>query len=159
MYLYTGNYAYKKLNQLLRKSEYDKISTVIGVVKKQLEQYNKEKFARKLKANPKQGRYLDLYRGINKPDKLMGKGQKLFWRGFTSTSLDRRIAGNFGRYHYIIQLDNANPQPYMIVPKDLSQFEEEEIILFPYFYCECTSVEDFTSGASYTVKQIAPEDD
>lgn len=29
------------MNQLLRKSEYDKISTVIGVVKKQLEQYNK----------------------------------------------------------------------------------------------------------------------
>jgi len=47
----------------------------------------------------------------------MGRGQKLFWRGFTSTSLDSKIASNFGRYHYIIQLDNVTPQPYMIVPK------------------------------------------
>jgi hypothetical protein len=51
---------------------------VIGVVKKQLEQYNKEKFARKLKANAKVGRYLDLYRGIPKPDKVMVKGRKQF---------------------------------------------------------------------------------
>ena len=112
------------MNQLLRKSDYDKISTVIGVVKEQLEQYNKEKFARKLKANPKQGRYLDLYRGISKPDKTMVKGKKVFWRGFTSTSLERKIANNFGRYHYIIELDNANPHDYMIVPKDLSQYDE-----------------------------------
>lgn len=132
---------------------------MIGVVKKQLEQYNKEKFARKLKANAKQGRYLDLYRGISKPDKTMVKGKKVFWRGFTSTSLERKIANNFGRYHYIIELDNANPHDYMIVPKDLSQYDEEEIIIFPYFYCECTNVEDFTSGASYNVKQITPEFD
>jgi hypothetical protein len=87
VYLYTGNYTYKKMNQLLRRSEYDKISAVIGIVKKQLEQYNKDKFTRKLKANAKQGRYLDLYRGIPKPDKMMVKGRKMFWRGFTSTSL------------------------------------------------------------------------
>ena len=36
VYLYTGNYTYKKMNNLLRKSEYEKISAVIGVVKKQL---------------------------------------------------------------------------------------------------------------------------
>lgn len=93
------------MNQLLRRSDYDKISAVIGIVKKQLQQYNKQKFARKLKANPKQGRYLDLYRGIPKPDKLMTKGRKMFWRGFTSTSLERKVANNFGRYHYIIELD------------------------------------------------------
>jgi hypothetical protein len=52
-----------------------------------LEQYNKEKFARKLKANVKLGKLLDLFRGIPKPDKLMVKGKKMFWRGFTSTSL------------------------------------------------------------------------
>lgn len=157
VYLYTGNYTYKKMNQLLRKSEYDKISMVIGVVKKQLEQFNKEKFARKLKANAKQGRLLDLYRGIPKPDKTMVKGKKLFWRGFTSTSLERKVANNFGRYHYIIELENTNPHDYMIVPKDLSQFDEEEIIIFPYFYFECTNVEDFTSGAAYSIKQITPE--
>ena len=125
MYLYTGNFTYRKMNQMLRKSDYDKISAVIGVVKKQLEQYNKEKFARKLKANAKLGRFLDLYRGINKPDKMMAKGRKMYWRGFTSTSLERRIAGNFGKYQYVIELENSNPHPYMVVPKDLSQFEEE----------------------------------
>lgn len=128
------------MNQLLRKSDYDKISTVIGVVKKQLEQYNKETFARKLKANNKQGRYLDLYRGISKPDRTMVKGKKVFWRGFTSTSLERKVANTFGRYHFIIELDNLNPHSYMTVPKDLSQFDEEEIIIFPYFYSECTNV-------------------
>mgnify|MGYP002345651368 CR=1 len=144
---------------MLRRSEYEKISAVIGVVKKQLEQYNKEKFARKLKANAKVGRYLDLYRGIPKPDKVMVKGRKQFWRGFTSTSLERKIANNFGRYHYIIELDNTNPHDYIVVPKDLSQFDEEEIIIFPYFYWECTNVEDFTSGAAYNVRQILPESD
>ena len=159
VYLYTGNFTYKKMNQMLRRSEYEKVSAVIGVVKKQLEQYNKEKFARKLKANAKHGRFLDLFRGINKPDKLMVKGKRMYWRGCTSTSLERKIANNFGKYQYIVELDNANPHPYMVVPKDLSQFEEEEIILFPYFYCECTQVDDFVSGATYSVKQVAPEND
>jgi hypothetical protein len=111
------------MNNMLRKSELDKISAVIGIVKKQLEQYNQEKFARKLKANAKMGRIIDLYRGIPKPDKTMTKGKKVFWRGFTSTSLDRKIANNFGRYHFIIELDNNNPHDYMIVPKELSQFD------------------------------------
>lgn len=87
----------------------------------------------------------------------MVKGKKLFWRGFTSTSLERKTANNFGRYHFIIELDNVNPHDYMIVPKELSQFDEEEIIIFPYFYFECTNVEDFTSGAAYNIKQIQPE--
>jgi hypothetical protein len=87
IYLYTGNYTYKKINSQLRRDQYQKISAVIGVVKKQLEMYNKEKFARKLKANAKHGKFLDLYRGIPKPDKSMIKGKKIFWKGFTSTSL------------------------------------------------------------------------
>ncbi len=47
----------------------------------------------------------------------------------------------------------------MVVPKEMSQYDEEEIIIFPYFYTECTNVEDFTSGASYNIKQIMPEAD
>ena len=41
VYLYTGHYTYKKINSQLRRNEYDKISMVIAVVKKQLEEYNK----------------------------------------------------------------------------------------------------------------------
>ena len=41
IYLYTGHYTYKKINSQLRRNEYDKISMVIAVVKKQLEEYNK----------------------------------------------------------------------------------------------------------------------
>ena len=46
----------------------------------------------------------------------------------------------------------------MIVPEELSQFKEEEIILFPYFYFECFGVENFTSGARYECKQSVPPD-
>ena len=70
----------------------------------------------------------------------MAKGKKMFWRGFTSTSLERKIANNFGRFVFIVELDNSNPHEYMVVPKDLSQFDEEEIIIFPYFYCQCMNV-------------------
>ena len=40
VYLYTGNYTYKKINSQLRRNDYEKISTVIGIVKQQLEKYN-----------------------------------------------------------------------------------------------------------------------
>lgn len=116
VYLYTGNYTYKKINAQLRRSDYEKISTVIGIVKQQLEKYNKEKFARKLKANAKYGKFIDLYRGVPKPDKLMTKGKKLYWKGFTSTSLERKVAQNFGRFNYVIELDKDAPHDYMIIP-------------------------------------------
>lgn len=123
IYLYTGHYSYKRINSQLRRNEYDKICRVIAVVKRQLELYNKEKFARKLKANIKLGKYLNLYRGIPKPDKSMQRGHKLYWKGFTSTSLEKPIAARFGRYTFVITLENSNPHPYMIVPEELSQFK------------------------------------
>ena len=116
IFLYTGNYTYKKINSQLRRNEYEKISSVIAVVQKQLEEYNKEKFARKLKANKKLGKILSLYRGIPKPDKLMVKGKKMYWKAFTSTSLEAKVANKFGRFSYVIELDNKNPHAYMIVP-------------------------------------------
>lgn len=109
----------------MRRSDYDKISAVIAVVQKQLEEYNKEKFARKLKANQKYGQFLNLYRGIPKPDKTMIKGKKQYWKGFTSTSLDTNVASRFGRYLFVINLDKGSPHAYMVVPEDLSQFKEE----------------------------------
>lgn len=102
IFLYTGNYTYKKINSQLRRNEYEKISAVIAVVQKQLEEYNKEKFARKLKANQKIGKILSLYRGIPKPDKLMIKGKKMYWKAFTSTSLEAKVANKFGRYSYVV---------------------------------------------------------
>lgn len=57
-----------------------------------------------------------------KPDKLMTQGRKMYWRSFTSTSIDRKVAGLFGRYQYILELDTLTPHDYIIVPKDLSQF-------------------------------------
>ena len=133
----------------MRRNEYEKISSVIAIVQKQLQEYNKEKFARKLKANKKIGKILSLYRGITKPDKMMMKGKKMYWKSFTSTSLEAKVANRFGKFSYIIELDNKNPHAYMIVPEELSQFREEEIIIFPYFYFECMNVEDFQSAARY----------
>lgn len=82
------------------------------------------------------------------------KGKKLYWKGFTSTSLESSVAARFGRYTFVITLEKNNPHPYMIVPQELSQFKEEEIILFPYFFFQCMGVENFTSGARYECKQI-----
>lgn len=149
IYLYTGHCTYKKINSQLRRDEYNKISAVIAVVKKQLIEYNKEKFARKLKANQKYGKYLSLFRGIPLPDKTMMKGKKQYWKAFTSTSLQSAVANRFGNYIFIIELGKNDAHPYMVVPEELSQFKEEEIILFPYFYFECQGVENFTSGARY----------
>lgn len=64
----------------------------------------------------------------------MMKGKKQFWKGFTSTSLDTTVASRFGRYLFVFNLDKATPHAYMVVPDELSQFKEEEIIIFPYFY-------------------------
>lgn len=158
IYLYTGHYSYRKINSQLRRNEYEKISEVIAVVQKQLIEYNQEGFSRKLKANLKYGKILSLYRGIPKPDKSMQKGQKLYWKAFTSTSLDTTVAARFGRYTFVISLETTNPHPYMIVPDELSQFKEEEIILFPFFYFSCENVENFTSGARYECKQQTATD-
>jgi len=101
------------------------MAKVIALIKNQLALYNEGKFARRLTANSKNGRLLDLYRGIMKPDKMMTSGKTMYWRAFTSTSLDRKVASNFGRYQYIIELDNSAPHDYIVVPKDLSQYDEE----------------------------------
>lgn len=53
----------------------------------------------------------------------MLKGEKLYWKAFTSTSLDTTVAARFGRYTYVISLESSNPHPYMIVPEELSQFK------------------------------------
>jgi hypothetical protein len=137
---------------------------VIALVRKQLNEYNKNqpngnKFNRKLKANIKYGKFLNLYRGINRPDKTMVKSSRMYWKSFTSTSLETKVAANFGKYTYVITLDTENPHEYIIVPENMTKFKEEEVILFPYFHFECTAFENFTSGARYECMQIAPLDD
>lgn len=47
----------------------------------------------------------------------------MYWKGFTSTSLEPAVANKFGRYQHVINLDKNNPHPYMIVPEELSQFK------------------------------------
>jgi len=34
----------------------------------------------------------------------MQRGHKLFWKGFTSTSLEKPIAARFGRYTFVVTL-------------------------------------------------------
>jgi len=76
---------------MLRRREYEKIASVIAVVKQELAVYKKH-FTRTLKANNTNGRFLDLYRGVKKPDVTMKNGSKLYWRSFVSTSLNRQVA-------------------------------------------------------------------
>jgi hypothetical protein len=49
----------------------------------------------------------------------------MYWKAFTSTSLDTTIAARFGKYTYVINIDNSNPHEYIIVPTTLSMFQEE----------------------------------
>ena len=84
-----------------------------------------------------------LFRGIDKPDPLMEEKAKLYWKGFTSTALSKDIAKNFGRYQYTIALKRGLPHEYLIIPKELSHFEEEEVLIFPFFYLEVTKVVKF----------------
>ena len=55
----------------------------------------------------------------------MIKGKKMYWKGFTSTSLEVKVANKFGKFSYVIELETKNPHAYMIVPEELSQFKEE----------------------------------
>jgi hypothetical protein len=54
----------------------------------------------------------------------MQKSERLYWKAFTSSSLDSSVAGRFGKFTYVILLDTTNPHPFMIVPEDLSTFKE-----------------------------------
>ena len=65
-----------------------------------------------------------LYRGIPDSDPLMVEKSRLYWRGFTSTALNKEVAKKFGRYQYTIALKRGLPHEYLIIPKELSHYEE-----------------------------------
>lgn len=64
-----------------------------------------------------------LYRGIDIPDPLMVEKSRMYWKGFTSTALNKEITKKFGRYQYTIVLKRGMPQEYLIIPKELSHFD------------------------------------
>ncbi len=66
-----------------------------------------------------------LFRGIDTPDPSMVQKSRLYWKGFTSTALTKEISKRFGRYQYTIALKRGLTHDYLIIPKDLSHFEEE----------------------------------
>jgi hypothetical protein len=83
VYLYTGNYAYKIVNNSLRSNEYQKIAPIIALVKKELKMFSKES------SNLATRNIGLLFRGIDKSDPLMVEKTRLYWRGFTSTALSK----------------------------------------------------------------------
>ena len=70
----------------------------------------------------------------------MVQKSRLYWKGFTSTALTKEISKNFGRYQYTIALKKGLPHEYLIIPKELSHFDEEEVLIFPFFYFEVNKV-------------------
>jgi hypothetical protein len=118
IYLYTGDYAYKKVNQSLRSNEYDRLAPVIGLIKKELKMFSKENSNL---ANRKIG---ILYRGIDTPDPLMKEKARLYWKGFTSTALSKEVVKQFGRYQYTIALKRDIPHDYLIIPQELGHYDE-----------------------------------
>ena len=47
---------------------------------------------------------------------------KMYWKGFTSTALNKEVTKQFGRYVYTIVLKKGLPHEYLIIPKELSHF-------------------------------------
>lgn len=78
----------------------------------------------------------------------MVEKNKIFWRAFTSTALNKEITKRFGRYVYTIILKNNLPQEYLVIPKELSHYDEEEVLIFPYFYFEVLKVQSFKANKS-----------
>ena len=87
-----------------------------------------------------------LFRGIDTPDPTMVPKARLYWKGFTSTALSKEISKNFGRYQYTIALKRGLPHEYLIIPKELSHFDEEEVLIFPFFYFEVSRVVKFEAN-------------
>lgn len=83
VYLYTGNYVYKKVNQSLRSNEYERLAPIIALIKRELSMFSKENSSL---AERKIGM---LYRGIDIPDPLMVEKSRMYWKGFTSTALSK----------------------------------------------------------------------
>jgi len=49
----------------------------------------------------------------------------MYWKAFSSTSLKQSVANKFGSFTYIIQLNTKIPHDYLIIPAEMSQFDEE----------------------------------
>jgi hypothetical protein len=47
---------------------------------------------------------------------------RMYWKGFTSTALNKEVTKQFGRYVYTIVLKKGLPHEYLIIPKELSHF-------------------------------------
>ena len=41
---------------------------------------------------------------------------------------------DFGKYHYDIFLSSRLSHEYIIIPEKYSRYNEEEVLIFPYFY-------------------------
>ena len=132
VYLYTGDYAYKKVNQSLRKNDYEKMAPVLAAVKNQLGKFAKED------SNQNNEKISVLYRGVSQEDKSMVQGNRLYWKSFTSSSKSKKVAMMFGTCQYTIYLSPRLSHEYIIIPKHLSKYEEEEVLIFPYLYFEVT---------------------
>ena len=58
-----------------------------------------------------------LFRAIDSPDPLMVEKSRLYWKGFTSTALNKDVIKQFGRYQYTIALKRGMTHEYLIIPK------------------------------------------
>ena len=63
--MYTGDYAYKKVNKQLRTNEYSRLAPVIALIKKELKLFSKES------SSLHDYKITTLYRAIDTPDPLM----------------------------------------------------------------------------------------
>ena len=102
-----------------------------------------------------------IYRGIDQADEEMVEGRRLYWKGFTSSSLSKDTAKLFGKNQYLIFLSTRLSHEYLIIPKELSHYDEEEVLIFPFLYFEVTKAQHFTANktSNYELVQKPLEED
>ena len=76
---------------------------MIALVKRELGMFSKEN------SSLAQRNIGLLFRGIDLPDEFMIEKSRMYWKGFTSTALNKEVTKQFGRYVYTIVLKKGLP--------------------------------------------------
>jgi len=135
IYTYTTKAIYCNFNKVLTSDQYDKILETLTYLFSCILAHMSQK--------KDQSRLRILYRGT---DKSVGSeymnNNLMFWKAFTSTSLDltqaEKFTTNVKGTIFKIHLSDKTPHPFLILPPSWTKFKKEkEVLLWPNFAFKC----------------------
>ena len=124
-----------KLNEALRQHRIHEVLNTVIVMISELKKQSKAMY--RCKKDP-------LFKGVlsvDPNDYKPGK-TKLYYPGFTSTSISEDVAKNFGNVIFVIQLSENDPHPNIDMTSNSEFAGEKEVLLLPYFAFEVTKKEE-----------------